>query len=142
MSKNYKVVQMASLFKESKSSYYNWKKHPISIRQKEDFFIGKEIKEIFKDSGNTYGILRIQNELRKKNINCGKSRISRLMKQYNLHAKAKHKFITTTESSHIFKASPNLLNRNFNPESPNKSLCIRFNIHKDKGGLFISMYCY
>ena len=42
------------------------------------------------------------------------SYISRLMQQMGIKSQAKRKYVTTTDSNHDYKISPNILNRNFN----------------------------
>ena len=49
-----------------------------------------------------------------------KRRISRLMKQAGLVCKSKRKFKATTDSNHKLPIAPNILNRNFKVDLPNK----------------------
>lgn len=49
-----------------------------------------------------------------------KERVRRLMKEHNIKARGKRKFIVTTDSKHSLPIAPNLLNRNFQPDAPNR----------------------
>ncbi len=42
------------------------------------------------------------------------------MKEHNIKARGKRKFIVTTDSKHSLPIVPNLLNRNFQPDAPNR----------------------
>ena len=42
------------------------------------------------------------------------------MKKHNIKARGKRKFIVTTGSKHSLPVAPNLLNRNFQPDAPNR----------------------
>jgi transposase InsO family protein len=66
-----------------------------------------------------YGWPRIWRELRANGVRVGKERIRRLMKQHDIKARGKRKFVVTTDSKHNLPIAPNLLNRNFQPEQPN-----------------------
>ncbi|MGV2786679.1 IS3 family transposase [Clostridium perfringens] len=51
-----------------------------------------EIKRIYRESFNTYGIRRIKEQLDKDSFNCGKNRVLRLMKENNVESKLKRKY--------------------------------------------------
>ena len=59
-------------------------------------------------------------ELRNRGHHVGRNRVARLMRANGLNAKRRKKFRTTTKSDHKHTASPNLVNRQFQPEAPNK----------------------
>lgn len=42
------------------------------------------------------------------------------MKEHNIKARGKRKFIVTTDSKHSLPIAPNLINRNFQPDAPNR----------------------
>ena len=103
-----------------KSSYYAWRKTPLSNKINEDKAILIHMKKIFEDSLETYGILRIQNELKKVGYSCSKDRISRLMRENNIVVKCRKKFKAKTNSNHNYPVAPNLLSRDFETDAPNK----------------------
>lgn len=43
---------MADVLEVNRSSYYKWKKEPMSKRKKEDIIIGEKVKEIFEARKN------------------------------------------------------------------------------------------
>ncbi len=76
------------------------------------------MRAIFKESDETYGILRIIEALRSQGITAGKNRISRLMKDNDLRVKTRRRFKVTTNSDHKRPVAPNLLNQEFWAKEP------------------------
>ena len=74
--------------------------------------------------GTIFGISprspRVWRELDKANIECSENRVARLMQKDNLVAVQRRKFRPTTDSKHNWPIAPNILNRNFVIDAPNK----------------------
>ena len=104
----------------SRSAYYNWLKTDISKTESNNKSLLFKIKEIFYKSRCNYGTRRIKHCLLRTGLIVSRRRIANLMKTAGLRCKIKHKFKVTTDSKHNNPISPNLLNRNFNVENPNK----------------------
>ena len=49
-----------------------------------------------------------------------KERLRKLMQRHGIKARAKRKFVVTTDSKHKLPIAPNLLERNFSPEASNQ----------------------
>lgn len=96
-----------------RSSYYAWLNRPPTERQNNDIKLTVKIKRLNKDSYCTYGARLIKAKLNSEGINCGKNKISRLMKENNISSKITRKFKATTYSNHNFNVAPNLLKQNF-----------------------------
>lgn len=67
-----------------------------------------------------YGWPRVWRELLARGVRAGKERVRKLMKACGLQARGKRKFKATTNSSHRLPVSPNLLERDFCVEAPNR----------------------
>lgn len=114
------IFLMCRVLDVSRSGYYAWLKHPESKRDQDDNALSQEILEIYQESFCTYGSPRVYRELKRRGKHIGEKRIVRLMRKDGLRAKTKRKFKVTTDSRHNFPVAPNLLNREFTPEEPNK----------------------
>lgn len=79
-----------------------------------------KIKQSHAASRQTYGAIRICDDLRDWGYKCGVKRISRIMKENNIKSKIKRKFKATTDSQHKYPTHPNLLEQNFKADAPNK----------------------
>ena len=89
-------------------------------RQREDRMLSAAIKTVFDDSEQTYGAGRIVRALREQGTMVGKNRIWRLMKQHGLRVKTARRFKVTTNSAHNRPVAPNLVQRNFSAEAPDR----------------------
>lgn len=110
---------MAEVLQVSRSSYYGWLKSKPSNHELRDTELLQEIKRIFELNRSEYGSPRIHEELKGTKYTCSRKRIARIMKENNLLARKKRKFKVTTDSSHNYPVSPNLINRNFEVDSAN-----------------------
>jgi transposase InsO family protein len=78
------------------------------------------IKAIHAETGGCYGWPRIWKELLARGIRVGKDRVQKLMQRHGIRARGKRRFKITTDSSHDLPISPNLLDRQFNVDEPDK----------------------
>lgn len=115
------VQAMSRVLGVSRSGFYDWLKRPLSLRKQEDEFILRIMWKIFLESGKRYGRDKIQDELRKRSIHIGDDRAYRLMKKAGIRAitQKKHR-VRTTDSSHKYPISANLLKRDFSAKEPNR----------------------
>jgi len=78
------------------------------------------IKAIFNEVKGAYGWPRIWRELQERGVRAGKERVRKVMKAHGLCARGKRKFKATTNSAHKLPVSPNLLERKFSVEAPDR----------------------
>jgi putative transposase len=114
------VKKMAKVLNISSSRYYSWLKNPY-IKIRKDYDIGKRIEDIFETKKKVYGSPRIHSELKDEGINCGHNRVAKIMRKKGLKARIKRKFKVTTDSNHNYPIMPNILNRNFTTDKPDKA---------------------
>lgn len=111
---------MCRVLHVSRSGYYIWLKSEPSKRTIENNKLIEQIHLIHKQSKETYGSPRITKELRARYYLVSRPRVARLMKKAKIRSITKKKFVVTTFSKHGFALSPNLLNREFNPDQQGK----------------------
>ena len=58
--------------------------------------------------------------MRQRGFPASKERVERLMQVNDIKAKHKRRFKVTTDSKHNLPVAPNLLERNFTPDVPNR----------------------
>lgn len=116
----YPVKKMAQALNVSRSRYYSWLTTPRSERKRRDEELVVLIKDIHRESRETYGSPRIHQDLNKQGNRCSRKRVARLMRENGIRACQKRKFRTTTDSEHDYLVAPNLVNRNFRVDIPNK----------------------
>ena len=111
---------MCRVFGVSRSQYYARLKVGATKRQREDHALLVDIKAAFDASDRTYGAGRIGQDLREQGTRVGKNRIWRLMKQNGLRVKTTKRFKVTTNSDHKRPVAPNLVQRHFSAEAPDR----------------------
>ena len=114
------ILVSCRLLEVSRSGFYAWKSRPPSERSREDKMLSTKVREIFHESRQTYGTPRIQAELRDDGHAVGRRRISRLMATQGLQAVSPRRFRVTTDSDHDQPVAKNILDRNFQPEGPDR----------------------
>ena len=114
------VKKMAKVLNISNSRYYSWLKNPY-LKIRKDHDIGKRIEDIFEEKKKLYGSPRIHSDLKDEGINCGHNRVAKIMRKKGLKARIKKKFKATTDSNHDYPIAPNILNRNFTTDKPDKA---------------------
>jgi len=114
------VRMMCRLLQVAPSGYYDWLKHPISNRAREDARLLRLIRASFIASHGIYGAPRVFLDLRESGETCSKHRVERLMRINGLCAH--HGYRTRRWS--VGKPSvliPNVLQRKFTVTRPNKA---------------------
>lgn len=78
------------------------------------------IGAVFHEMKGAYGWPRVWRELAGRGVRAGKERVRKLMQANGLRARGRKKFKVTTDSGHGLPVSPNLLERKFDVEAPNR----------------------
>jgi len=112
---------MCRVLKVSRSCYYSWRQQKPSSHQVEDEALENLIIDIFVNSQCAYGSHRIRKEMQDKGFQISRRRVRKLMKIHTLNCKTKRKFKATTDSNHSNPVAPNILNRQFNVDAPDKA---------------------
>lgn len=115
------VAALCRGLRVSKSGSYAWKRRPESARARDDRRLRVLCKEAHERSRRTYGGVRVHKALQKQGVAVSRKRVIKLMKLKGIAGKRRRRWTRTTDSQPGVVAAPNLLNRNFSPDEPNKS---------------------
>ena len=118
---NFPVTLMCRCLEVSPSGYYASRRSEPSKRALENVALTKEIEKVHKESRKTYGSPRVHAELRAKGHKVGRNRIARLMAAKGIVGRRKPRFRKTTDSNHKDPIAPNILNRDFETDAPDKA---------------------
>ncbi|MEZ4460211.1 MAG: IS3 family transposase, partial [bacterium] len=80
----------------------------------------REIRRIHAASNQRYGQRRVWHELAKHRPGLGRRRVARLMRDNSLQAKQRRRFRATTDSRDSHPIEPNVLERDFTADAPNR----------------------
>jgi transposase InsO family protein len=114
------VSGLCAYLEVSRSGYYDWQKRQPSRRAQEDQVLGDVSEVEFKKHRHTYGSARLRDRLRQLGRRHGRRRIARLMAQRHLMARKKRRFVRTTVVDPSRAPAPNVLNREFTADAPNR----------------------
>jgi transposase InsO family protein len=120
--KAYPVTVLCAVMRVSRSGFYDYldRYNPDNNNRPEEAELRSRIKEIFDQSRASYGSRRIVKELDNDGRKIGRYKVRRIMRQMGLKAKTPKRFKLTTNSRHSFAVAPNVLDRNFDVDTPNK----------------------
>ena len=105
----------------SASAYYERAKGDRSAREVSDERLLAEIKRVHADNYEAYGSRRTWKELRRQGIECARCAVERLMRRNGIQgAKRRGKPWRTTTPDPEGKRKPDLVDRDFTAEAPNR----------------------
>ena len=110
---------MCHVLDVSVSGFYSFQKRKQSLQSKRKEELMEEISHLYHVvHGQMAGSWTITKDLQEtpKYQNIYRSRVASLMNEIGLKCKTQKRFVVTTDSNHDEAISPNLLDRNFNPE--------------------------
>ncbi len=118
-SSRFPVDKMSSVLGVSRSGYYKWLK--CSSLKEDRSKLDERIKATFESSRRRYGSPRISQHLNKQSVGkwVSAATVGRRMQALRLIARPKRKYVSTTDSAHNLKTSPNLLDRQFEVKAVN-----------------------
>jgi putative transposase len=97
-----------------------FRSRPASRRQRSDLITLAHIKEQSRLSLGSYGRPRMTEELKEIGLDVGHRRVGRLMRENGISVVRTRKHKVTTDSDHKFNIAPNLLDRDFMADAPNR----------------------
>ena len=132
---------MCRVLEVSKSGYYAWRERPPSARSIADAELLVRIKTIHDESRGIYGAPRIHAELRLKHyIYCSNKRVARLMRYTGLVGVHRRKYSGATQRDPKREAYPDLAERRFTADEPNKVWVADVTQHQtDEGWLYLAV---
>jgi putative transposase len=119
------------------SGYYDWKVRPPSARTLRHAWLAGEIAQVHKDSGGTYGTLRVTAELRYgRGIHVGKGQVHLLMRRLGIYGLPKRRL---PRGAMVGKpTSLDLVRRRFRADGPDRLWMTDITEHPTREG---KIYC-
>ena len=131
---------MCEVLEVSRSGFYAWRSRPESERSKRHRELVEEM-QVIHDDRNTkcYGSPRMHQELVARGKACSENTVAELMKRHGLRASSSRKFKATTDSKHSHPVAENVLDREFEQESPDRVWLADITyIWTDEGWLYLA----
>jgi putative transposase len=114
------VTILCRTLQVSPQGFYAWRSRSKSQRQLRRDALLVEIQAIHNETKQRYGSPRIHAELVKSRaVACCVNTVAKLMHENGIRAKSARKFRKTTDSNHSLPVADNVLDRQFEAQSPN-----------------------
>jgi putative transposase len=138
---NYGVVTMCRVLGVSTSGFYAWRQRGVSARDRANERLLELIKDIHRDSRQTYGAPRIHAELTMgMGIRCSKNRVARLMQKAGIQGISRRRLRSTTKRNPAAPLAPDLVNRCFTADAPNRLWVADITQHPtEEGWLYLAV---
>nr|WP_235809424.1 IS3 family transposase [Lacticaseibacillus saniviri] len=123
-SHHHQVTKMCRILGVSRAQYYRYRSPKPSKRRAEDADLKQRILRIFAEFKQRYGVMKIHHELNLElqplQLRCSPRRISRLMKELDIHSVTVNKWKAASASKTKVEQRPNLLKQDFSTTGLNQ----------------------
>ena len=107
---------MCQVLQVSRAGYYAWLGRPESPRSLHQAGIVERIRQVHRDSRETYGSPRVHRALKAQGVACCENTVAKLMRDAGVRAATARRFVVrTTDSGHGHAIAENTLDRRFEP---------------------------
>ena len=124
----------------SRSGYYAWSKRPPGSRARRREELAAKIQRVHEQNRGVYGSPRICQALRAQGEEVCQNTVADIMKQRQIRARTKRKFVPrTTDSQHQQPVAANVLDRQFDAQLPDRKWAVDITyIPTDQGWLYLA----
>lgn len=114
------IRRVCRVMRVSPSGFYAARRRPESAHTRDDRRLRVLVRASFDESRRRYGSPRVYRDLAEQGILVSPKRVARLMQEDGLKARARKRFKMTTMSDHDQPVAANLLDRQFDAQTPNQ----------------------
>lgn len=124
----------------SRSGYYAWVGRPPSMTRIRREALVRKIQTVHRESRQVYGSPRVYQVLKSQGEEVCENTVARVMKQHDIRAGTRRKFIPrTTDSRHGNPVADNVLDRQFHADLPDRKWAVDITyIPTDEGWLYLA----
>jgi putative transposase len=115
------ISQLCKVLGVTRAGYHAWRRRGPSLRQLGDAELKRLIVQIYDGSHQTYGAVRVNDELREDHdVHVGRKRVARLMRELGIQGVSRRgKKPRTTVPAEKTPPAPDLVERRFVADRPN-----------------------
>jgi transposase InsO family protein len=115
------VIVMCRVLKVTRSGFYAWRRRPRSARARRNEHLLARIRRVHRANRELYGSPRVHRALLIGGERVSRNTVAKLMRQANIRAKTRRRFIPrTTDSAHQKPVADNKLARDFTADAVNR----------------------
>ena len=142
---DYPISLLCRVLGVSRSGFHAWERRPPSNRDLADAWLVERVREIHRESRQTYGARRVHRALRHRGVRVGRKRVERLMRLNGLSGLVPKRYRRTTIRVPGVRVADDLVDRQFVAVEPNQLWCadIKY-VRTWQGWLYLAavMDCY
>jgi transposase InsO family protein len=112
---------MCRVLHVSRSGFYDWRDRPLSHRAQTHTQLLTHIRRVHAEHHEAYGAIKTWRALLAQRIACGRHCVASLRRKAGIEAKRKRRFRIAALHYHTQPASPDLIQRCFRAEAPDRS---------------------
>jgi putative transposase len=120
---NYPISLLCRMLGVSRSGFNAWERRPPSERDLADAWLAERIREIHRESRQTYGARRVHAALRHRGVRVGRKRVERLMRLAGLSGLVPKRYRRTTIRVPGVRVADDLVERLFTSAGPDELWC-------------------
>ena len=134
------VEVCCKVLRVSRSGYYAWITRPASAQARRREELAREIQQVHDENRQVFGSPRVHQALLARGQSVCENTVADIMKQRQIRAKSKKKFVPkTTDSQHQQPVAQNVLDRRFEATLPNQKWAVDITyIPTDQGWLYLA----
>ena len=136
----FEIGIVCQVLEVSRSGYYAWLNRLPSTRALRREELAGKIKQVHEQNRRVYGSPRVCQVLRAQGEKVCENTVADIMKEREIRAKSKRKFVPrTTDSRHQQPVVSNVLDRQFNAQLPNQKWAVDITyVPTDQGWLYLA----
>ena len=117
---SHSIAMLCRVLQVARAGYYAWRQRRPSRHAAQDAWLKEAIGEIHATSRGTYGTPRIHATLARRGVHIGQKRVARLMAELGVSGQRRPRRVHTTVVDAAATPAPNLVDRDFTPETVNR----------------------
>ena len=138
--KAWPIRLMCKVLNVSSSGFYEWCKRLASAQADSNKKLDREIREVYDEHKQRYGVPRVTEELKERGFKCSENRVARRMQRLGLKGIQAKKFKRTTDSNHDKPVAPDLIEQDFTALVPNQKWVSDLTyVWTDEGWLYLAV---
>ncbi len=119
--RQFRIAALCRVLRVSRSGFYEWRQRVPSPRVQANEHLLADIRRVHWEHREAYGALKTWRALNRQGVACGKHRVARLRREAGIEAKRTRRFRVMTEHQQRPAPAPDLLNRQFRTQAPDRA---------------------
>ena len=140
LAEHYPLEVACEVLGVSRSGYYAWRDRPASARAKRREELAEKVRAVHEQNRGVYGSPRVFRALKARGERVSENTVAKVMRQRRIRAKSKKKFVPrTTDSTHGQPVAPNVLDRQFGAQAPDRKWAVDITcVPTDEGWIYLA----